>query len=126
MAGLTLDSGPLIAFERSDRRVVGHLKEALARGCSLSVSAVVVAEVWRGGKRSARVAALLGACVIEPVDDELARSAGLALSKLRAANVVDAIVMASAARRGDRVLTADADDLTRLGTCFPSVRVVGL
>ena len=30
MAGLTLDAGALIAFERNDRRVVGLLARALA------------------------------------------------------------------------------------------------
>ena len=116
----------MIAFERSDRRMVAHLKEAERRGCELTVSSVVVAEVWRGGKRSARIATLLGACVIEPVDEQLARSAGQALATLPAVGVIDAIVMASAARRGDRVLTSDVDDLRRLSACFPVVRVISL
>ena len=126
MAGLTLDSGALIAFERADRKMVAHLKEAEQRGCELTVSTAVVAEVWRGGRRSARMGALLGACVIEPVDDELARSAGEALAMVRGGGVVDAIVMASAARRADRVLTTDADDMARLQARFPSVRVIRL
>jgi len=55
MAGLTLDSGALIAYERADRRVLTHLKEA-AGTCDVTVPTVVVTEVWRGGRRSARVA----------------------------------------------------------------------
>lgn len=54
MAGLTLDSGALIGFERQDRSVVTHLKAALSAGLALTVPAVVLAEVWRGGARSAR------------------------------------------------------------------------
>jgi len=38
--------------------------------------------------------------------------------------VIDAIVMASAASRGDVVYTSDFDDLERLRSFFPSVRVL--
>ena len=126
MGGLTLDSGALIAFERRDRRVMAHLQEARQRGCELTVPTVVIAEVWRGGVRSARTAALLKACVIEPLDDELARGAGAAVSSVRSAGVIDAIVMGSAARRGDRVLTSDPEDLAHLRDAFPSARIVPL
>jgi predicted nucleic acid-binding protein len=124
MGGLTLDSGALIAFERADRGVMTHLKEAWRRGTDLTVPAVVVAEVWRGGRRSARVAQLLAACVVEPVGESEARAAGEALQKLPRAAVVDALVMASASRRGDAVLTSDPDDLGVLATVFPGVRVI--
>ena len=39
---------------------------------------------------------------------------------------VDAIVMATAARRGGVVFTSDVDDLTRLREVFPNVRVLGV
>ena len=126
MAGLTLDSGALIAFERSDRRVIAHLKEAARRGTELTVPTVVVAEAWRGGSRSARVARLLGASTIEPLSERLARAAGEAIATTKGAGVIDAIVMASAAQRLDRVLTSDLDDLEKLGAAFPGVRVIGL
>jgi hypothetical protein len=42
------------------------------------------------------------------------------------ATTVDAIVMASAARRGDVVYTSDFGDLARLRAFFPSVRVLGV
>jgi hypothetical protein len=40
--------------------------------------------------------------------------------------LVDAIVMASAAQRGDIVVTSDFDDLDQLRVLFPGVRVLGL
>jgi predicted nucleic acid-binding protein len=126
MAGLTLDSGALIAYERFDRRVILHLKEAARRGEELTVPAVVVTEVWRGGPRSARTAALLHACIVEPLFEDLARIAGEAIAAVKGSGVVDAIVMASAARRGDRVLTSDFDDLDRLRAHFPSIRLLVL
>jgi predicted nucleic acid-binding protein len=126
VAGLTLDSGALIAFERRERRVFVHLKEAERRSAPLTVPAAVVAEVWRGGPRAARLSMLLAACVIEPLSEALARSAGEALAAVGGANTIDAVVMASAAKRGDRVLTSDPEDLVRLQACFPRVNVVRL
>jgi len=126
MAGLTLDSGALIAYERSERRVMVQLKEATLRGIGLTVPSVTVAEVWRGGARSARLAALFEACNVERLDDSLARIAGEAMGKVKGATVVDAIVMASAAQRGDFVLTSDSGDLIRLKSHFPTVRVIAV
>jgi predicted nucleic acid-binding protein len=126
MAGLTLDSGALIAFERNERRILIHLKEANLRGTELTVPAVVVAEVWRGGARSARLVALFEACTVEMLDETLARIAGEAIGKVKGAGVADAIVMASAAQRGDFVLTSDPGDLLRLRSYFPSVKIVAV
>jgi hypothetical protein len=98
---------------------MAQLKLAEQFGYELTVPTPVIVEAWRGGKRSARVAALLEACVIEPLFPDLARIAGEAR-----ATVVDAVVMASAARRGDRVLTADFADLDRLRSHFPEVRLL--
>jgi predicted nucleic acid-binding protein len=126
VAGLTLDSGALITFERGDRRVMGHLKEALRRGVEVTIPTVVVAEVWRGGPRAARVAALLTACVVEALDEALARVAGEAMGAVKGSTVIDAVVVASAALRGDRVLTTDYDDLGRLCAHFPNVRLTSV
>ncbi|HXK17422.1 MAG TPA: hypothetical protein VNG33_06460, partial [Polyangiaceae bacterium] len=81
-------------------------------------------EAWRGGPRSARITALLDACIIEPLFPQLARVAGEAIAAVKGATVVDAVVMASAASRGDRVLTSDFDDLDRLRSYFPEVRLL--
>ena len=60
------------------------------------------------------------------------KSAGEALASLRKAGAVDAgvtidaIVMASAARRGDSVFTSDVEDLQRFGRYFPNVRLFGV
>jgi predicted nucleic acid-binding protein len=122
--GLTLDAGALIAFERHDRRLMAHLKEALQRGIEVTIPTVVVAEAWRGGSRAARLAALLAASVIEPLDESLARVAGEAMGEIADSSVADAIVMASAALRGDRVLTTDHDDMSRLAAYFRGVRIL--
>jgi len=45
---------------------------------------------------------------------------------VKGASLADSIVMASAAQRGDRVLTTDPGDLLRLRAHFPNNRVVAI
>lgn len=80
MAGVTLDSGALIGFERQNRRTLTHIKLAQELGHELTVPTPVIVEAWRAGPRSARIAALLDACVIELLFPHLARLAGEANS----------------------------------------------
>ena len=69
---------------------------------------------------------IFAAVEVEPLDEGLAKVAGEALAAVRGATAVDAVVMASAARRGDVVYTSDFADLVRLQTHFPSVRVLAV
>ena len=116
MTGLTLDAGALIAFERNDRRVVAMVERALATGVRLAVPAGVVGQVWRDGRRQARLARLLGSRVvdIEPLDDQRARAAGQLCGVAGTADVIDASVVLCAKARGHGVLTSDPEDLARL------------
>jgi hypothetical protein len=61
--------------------------------------------VWRGC--TDRREAILAFVYLEPLSQKLARFAGEALTALRGATAIDAVVMASAASRGDVVLTSD-------------------
>jgi hypothetical protein len=116
MAGLTLDAGALIAFERNDRRVVALLARALHHGWSLVVPAGVVGQVWRDGRRQARLARLLATdeVEIEVIDDRRAREAGQLCGARGTADVIDASVVLGARARGHRIVTSDPDDLERL------------
>ena len=119
---ITFDTGALIAVERRDRVMLAFMTAALGAGARITVPSAVVAEWWRGqGGPAARV---LDAVHIEPLTESLARLVGETLGTVKDASLVDAIVMASAARRGDVVLTSDVGDLTRSrDVAFPSVRV---
>jgi len=79
-------------------------------------------EKWRSLFKGLSVAAV----DVEPVDETLARAAGEALAAIPIATAVDAVVMASAARRGDVVYTSDFDELTRLQRDFRAVRVLAV
>jgi predicted nucleic acid-binding protein len=85
------------------------------------VPADVVAEWWRG--RNDVRERILASVVIEPLTETIARLAGECLAAIGGATTVDAIVMASAAQRGDAVYTSDVTDLERIRTFFPAVRV---
>jgi hypothetical protein len=115
-AGLTLDAGALIAFERNDRRVVALLTRALHHDLALVVPAGVVGQVWRDGRRQARLARLLAAeqVEIEALDDRRAREAGQLCGVRGTGDVIDASVAIGACARGHRIATSDPDDLRRL------------
>jgi hypothetical protein len=76
VAGLTLDAGALIAYERGDGRIREILATAYARGLVPTIPAIALAEVWRGDAKDARVARLLKASLIEVVDERSARETG--------------------------------------------------
>ena len=119
---VTFDTGALIGLERRHLRVARIYSDLRQRRMIVTVPAAVVAEWWRG--RTDARARILGGIYVEPLDDVIARLAGEALADVEAATTVDAIVMASAARRGGIVYTSDVEDLERLRRFFPSVRVL--
>ncbi len=114
MAGLTLDAGALIAYERGDERIREILAVAYARGLVPTIPAIALAEVWRGDAKDARVARLLKACSIETVDERLAREAGRLRRATPGAGTIDACIAVGVNRRGDAVATSDADDMRKL------------
>lgn len=122
--GITFDTGALIALERRSQRARRVLERALELKVRITVPTAVVLEWWRG--RTDLRAAILAAVRIEPLSESLAKIAGEALAGVRGATAVDAVVMASAAQRGDLVYTSDVGDLARLGSWFRGVRVLGI
>lgn len=124
-AGLTLDAGALIAFERAERHVVVLLVRARERGELLSVPVGVIGQVWREGRRQARLARLLGSDSVEIVelDDYGARAAGQLCGITGTTDVIDATVVLCARARGGRVATSDREDLQRLDPALTLIAV---
>ena len=115
--GWTLDSGALIAADRNDRRYWRAVAQADE---GFNVPAIVLAEVWRGG-RNANLARALNGCDLESLDVELAKAAGILCGRTGTDDPVDALVVASAARRGDDIITTDPDDLRALAAVAEGV-----
>ncbi len=122
MRGLTLDTGALIALEQRRQRMQQIYKLAIEERLAITVPSPILAEWWRG-RTDARDVILRGVR-LEPLDASLAKLAGEAIAATPGATTIDAIVMASAARRGDVVYTNDVLDLQRLQSFFPMVRVL--
>lgn len=122
MIGLTFDTGALIALERRKQRMKHVLERALAEDQPITVPADVVGEWWRG--RTDLADAILESVDVEPLTLELAKLAGEALAAVSGATLVDAVVMASAATRGDIVYSSDLEDLEKLRRVFPAVRLL--
>jgi len=122
--GLTFDTGMLIALERRKHRAWLVYREAMKHKVPITVPSAVIAEWWRG--RSDAREHVRSGLRIELLAEPLAQLAGEALAEVQEATVVDAIVMASAASRGDIVYTSDFEDLEKLRAFFPSVRVLAV
>jgi len=125
MSGLTLDAGALIAFDRNDRSTVALVARAVTHGIGLAVPAGVVGQVWRDGRRQARLSRLLGSrdVEVEPLDDERARRAGQLCGVRGTADVIDASVVLCARMRGHRIVTSDPADIRTLD---PSARIIAV
>ena len=122
--GLTFDTGALIALERRTQRIWNVYRTAMHDRIPVTVPVAVVIEWWRG--RTDDRERILGGVRVEPLHLALARAAGEALASVKSASAVDAVVMASAALRGDIVYTSDVGDLEKLRRYFPTVRVLAV
>ncbi|MCC6237314.1 MAG: hypothetical protein IT299_07050 [Dehalococcoidia bacterium] len=111
---LILDAGAFVAVERRDPGVRATIELATATNVTIRTSAVVVTEVWRDPRgRQARLARFLRSIEVAPVDNALARAAGVLLGRSGGANAVDALVVLTA-NEGDTILTSDPGDIDRL------------
>jgi len=124
LAGITLDTGALIALERGTGPLSRRMKRVHEVGVRVTVPAVVLIEWWRAGF-GRRHRDILAPMYVEPTTQRIARAAGEALITTRA-SAVDAAGMASAALRGDVVFTSDLDDLGQLQADFSTVRLFGV
>ena len=117
--GLTLDAGALIAMGKRDRRMGVVLKAALAEDVPVTVPAPVLAQWWYSASKEPK--AFVDDLDVEPMCQKLAKRVGDALRKTGGSDVVDALVMVSAAARGDDVYTSDVGDLQKFSELFPGV-----
>ncbi|MEX1141298.1 MAG: hypothetical protein WD993_05495 [Thermoleophilaceae bacterium] len=113
MRRATYDAGALIAAERNSLAMWRVHRRLLERGLRPSVSAAVVAQVWRGGPQPL-LSRLLDGCEILPLTTAVARAAGAALAASGSSDVVDAAVVVGAKAERRAIVTSDPGDLYRL------------
>lgn len=119
--GVTFDTGMLIALERRHADALALLRACRVSRASITIPAAVVAEWWRGTHRT-----LLDCGALEALTPELAQRAGELLADTGGSNAIDATVVASAAQRGDIVVTGDRGDLRALAQGVRGVTIEGL
>jgi predicted nucleic acid-binding protein len=77
------------------------------------VPVAVLAQAWRGGPQH-QISRVLKGCDILPDDERTGRAAGVACAASGTADVVDAIVVATAVQYQAAVVTSDPEDLNHL------------
>ena len=120
VSALILDAGFLVSVDRAERAAQEFLAAALVHDTPLTTTHPVVAQVWRNGKRQARLARFLRSVVIVALDD--GSEVGNLLARSGTSDVVDAHLVVIAVRRSEPVLTGDVDDLKLLVDALPDRR----
>jgi hypothetical protein len=124
VSALVLDAGALVAVDRDDRAMLARLRVAAEHGFELRTNAMVVAQVWRDRHgRQAQLAQLLRAVDIRAVDHQDGRDAGVLQAAAGTADPIDATVVLLA-QAGDRILTSDPDDISRLAAAAANGSIV--
>ena len=124
MTALILDAGALMAIDRGDRAMIARLEAAQRHSLELRSNAMVVAQAWRDPHgRQVQLARLLRAVDVRSIDPEAGRAAGVLLGAANTSDPIDATV-ALLATPGDRILTSDPADLTRLARAASNRAVI--
>jgi len=125
MSALVLDAGALIAFERGERKIEVLVRQAIHRSVAIVVPAAVVGQVWRDGRKQARLARLLAKpeVTVVALDDTSARACGQLCGLRHTNDVVDASVAMCALARKAPVATSDPKDLARLDPTLELIEI---
>jgi predicted nucleic acid-binding protein len=126
LSTLVLDAGALIAVERRDRKAWALLVEARERGTTTIVPSTALAQAWRGGPRSAPIAMLLAASVVDELDEERAKQVGGRLGASGTSDATDAHVACCASKRNAAVATSDPDDIAALAPASGRLTLIDL
>ena len=128
--GLVLDAGALRALERHDLALAVALRSAHRLSLPIRIPAAALAQVWRGGPRSAPLARLLKQpATVVAVDERAARQIGEFIARTRLpgvsrVDVVDAHVALTTRATRSLVFTSDPDDLIRYGVDRGHIRKI--
>jgi hypothetical protein len=125
-AGLTLDTGALLALDHPAKFLVmqARLDEALRRGGTLCIPVGVIAQAWRS-PRQVRLARLLKSRDVDVavMTPNTARAVGLVCARTGHDDVIDVHVAMCARERNHAVVTSDPGDLSRLDPELALIKV---
>jgi hypothetical protein len=98
-------------MDNDDRRMWARHKVALDEGRDVHVPAIVVAQVWRDGRRQVRLGKMLTGCRVDPVGLRTSKAAGILCGRARTSDVVDATIVVMALAVRAIVWTSDPQDI---------------
>lgn len=104
----------MIAIERNDDRLRATLESAALLGSEVIVPTSALAQAWRGGRRSARLARWIKGGEIDPLDQRRARQIGERIGARGTSDVTDAHVLCCALEYRAALVTSDPDDMEAL------------
>ena len=124
-AGITLDTGALIALDRGDQRMIALLRQALAQGFAFRVPSGVLGQAWRDGRVQVTLGRFLRSEEVEiiPLDAQLARACGELCGATNTSDIIDASVVILARERQEPIVTSDPSDLRRLDPAAPIIAI---
>lgn len=126
LAGLTLDTGALLALDQPSKavRMQARLVELRRRGGEICIPVGAVAQAWRGPKQ-VRLARLIKSADVEVAVMTLnvARAVGAICAASGHGDVVDVQVALCARERGHAVITSDPADLSRVDSTLRLIQV---
>lgn len=111
---LVLDAGALIGVERGSEIVAVMVEQAHERGGNTVIPASVLAQVWRGGPKAARLSRLVAASAVDTLDEDRAKEIGIRLGAQAGKDIADAHVACCAVERRAIVATSDRADIETL------------
>ena len=120
---ITLDTGALTALEHREPRMLRIVDAAAQIDARITVPTVVLAE-WSRGRLFVNMRRLFEGVELEPLNPDLAFMAGEAQLFVKGVTAHAAIVVASAAQRGDTIFTSDVQAFSKLAHYFRRVRVL--
>jgi hypothetical protein len=124
VSALILDAGALVAVDRDDHAMIARLRAAQQHGLELRSNAMVVAQVWRDRHgRQVNLARLLRAVDVRAVSQRDGRDAGILQAEAGTTDAIEATIVLLAAP-GDRIVTSDPGDITRLAAAAENRAVI--
>jgi hypothetical protein len=124
VSALILDAGALVAVDRGDRNMIARLRASQQHGLELRTNAMVVAQAWRDRHgRQVNLARLLQAVDVRAVSERDGRDAGVLQAAAGTSDAIDATVVLLSGP-GDRIVTSDPGDITRLAAAAENRAVV--
>lgn len=123
---LVLDAGALIGFERGSRVLAVMIEQIHELDGETIIPGSALAQVWRGGPKSARLAQLIGGSNVDTLDEDRAKEVGVRLGARGGKDVADGHVACCAVERQAIVATSDRDDIEALIEPGEPVRLIAV